>query len=157
MHHLSSIGGVAVLGALEDGQSRTSAVETLDARHDVDHGFGVEARYRCAPDVFNRAGHEPCADRIDKKLPFGLKSARPIPIVRNDVYGRLVGHNLRVDAGRTSPIDVAEIDWEIQSNVLHARRGAQSAECLAVPLEKCTASLIDIEVLSRDTQHAHRV
>ena len=72
MHHLSSIGGVAVLVTLEDGQGGTRTVETLDASHDVDHGFGGEARYRCAPDVFNRAGYQPGADRFDKK---SLRSA----------------------------------------------------------------------------------
>jgi len=102
MHHLSSIRGVAVLVALEDGQSRTRAVETLDASHDVDHGFGIKAQYRCAPDVCNRVGDQPWANRIDKKLAFSLKSTRPIPIVGNDEYRRVVRHRERIAAGRTA-------------------------------------------------------
>jgi hypothetical protein len=64
---LDSIRSVAVLVALDDGQSRTRAFETLDTSHDVDHGFGGKVQYGRAPDVFNRTRYQPLADRIDKK------------------------------------------------------------------------------------------
>ena len=72
MHHVSPIRGVAVLVALEDSQRRTGAVESLDAGHDVDHRFSIETRYGRAPDVLNRASHQPWADRLDKKRAFSL-------------------------------------------------------------------------------------
>src|SRR3954468_19790589 len=100
MHHLSSIGGVAVLVTVEDRQGGTRAVETLDASHDVDHGLGVEARYRGAPDVFNRAGNQPGANRINQKLAFSLEPARPILVVRNDMYWRVVGHTMLINGGK---------------------------------------------------------
>src|SRR5262245_42738159 len=96
MHHLSSIAGVAVLVMLEDGQGGTRAAETLDASHDVYHGLGIETRYRRAPDVFNRVGNQPCANRINKKLALSLESARPILIVQSDMYWRVVGHGVRI-------------------------------------------------------------
>src|SRR5262245_29380192 len=103
MHHLSSIGGVAILKTLEDGLRRTRALETLDARHDVDHGFGVQAWYRRAPDVFNRAGDQPGADRIEKKLAFSVECAWPSLIVLNDSYRGIAGHAL---SGR-NPVTVS--------------------------------------------------
>ncbi len=78
--------------ALEDEQSRPRGVETLDAGHDVDHGFGIEARNRRAPDVFNSPAHEKEADRTEKNLAFSLEADRPMRIVRNKMHWRVVGH-----------------------------------------------------------------
>jgi hypothetical protein len=80
--------------------SAVRELSRLDAGHDVEHGFSIEARRRRAADVFNRAGRQPWADRLDKKRAFSPKPARPIGIVRNDVYWRVVGRSLRIDAGR---------------------------------------------------------
>src|SRR5688572_16385777 len=93
MHYLISIGRVAVLVAIEDGESLARAVEAFDASHDVNHGFGGDTWYCRASNVFNRASHQPRADCVEKNRAFSLKHARPIFIVRNDVHWCVVGHS----------------------------------------------------------------
>src|SRR3974390_1980460 len=53
--------------------------------HDVDHRLGVQTRYRGTPNVFNRVGHQPWADHVDKKPTFRLESRGLVPIVLNNV------------------------------------------------------------------------